>query len=74
MSRQQVVTIANDVAILKSSGGINDKAKMVSSGIYRAKWSLGSTSYDIEVNTSVTPPTPSVTEPKLHCKWSGKAS
>jgi hypothetical protein len=74
MSRPQTVTIANDVATLKSNGGINDKARMVSPRIYRTRWSLSGVTFDIEVNTSGSPATLSVAEPKLGCRWSGKAA
>lgn len=74
MSRPQAVTIENNTAVIKSNGGINDKAMMASPGIYRTKWALGSITYDIEVNTTTTPATMTVAEPKLGCKWSGKAS
>ena len=74
MSRPQTVTIADNVATIKSNGGINDKAKMVSAGIYRTKWSLGTITYDIEINASAKPATISVAEPKLGCKCSGTAT
>ena len=74
MSRVQTVTIANNVAVLKSNGGINDSAKMTAPGIYKTKWSLSSITYDIEINTTASPATLSVAEPKIGCKWSGKAS
>ncbi|HEY6982611.1 hypothetical protein [Reyranella sp.] len=47
---------------------------MVSPGIYRTRWSLSGLTYDIEVNTSGSPATLSVAEPKLGCRWSGKAA
>lgn len=74
LSRPQTVTIANDVAILKSNGGINDKAKMTAPGVYKTKWSASGATLDIEVNTTASPATLLVTEPKLGCKWSGKAA
>ena len=74
MSRPQTVTIANNVAAIKSNGGINDNAKMTSAGIYSTKWSAGGITYEIEVNTTTSPATLSVAEPKLGCKWSGNAS
>lgn len=73
MSRPQSVTIANNVAAIKSNGGINDNAKMVNPGIYRTKWAAGGITYEIEINTA-SPATMTVAEPKLGCKWSGKAS
>lgn len=73
MSRPQSVTIANDVAMIASNGGINDKAKMTKPGVYHTKWSLGVITYDIEINAGATPPTMTVVEPKLGCKWSGQA-
>jgi hypothetical protein len=74
MSRLQSVTIAGDAAQIKSNGGINDVAKMVSPGVYRTKWRLGGITYDIEVDTTTSPATLSVAEPKLGCRWSGSAS
>jgi len=71
MSRPQTVTIAGNVATIKSNGGINDKANMVSPGVYKTKWSLNGITYDIEINTTAKPATVSVVEPKLGCKWSG---
>ncbi len=74
MSRPQTVAIAQGVALLTSNGGINDKARLVSPGVYRTRWSSGGITYDIEVNTTTSPATLLVSEPKLGCKWSGKAS
>ena len=74
MSRPQSVTVANNVAAIKSNGGINDNAKMVNPGIYRTKWAAGGITYEIEINTTTSPATMAVAEPKLGCKWSGKAS
>ncbi len=74
LSRPQTVTIANDAAILKSNGGINDKARMTAPGVYKTKWSANGATLDIEVNTTASPATLLVTEPKLGCKWSGKAA
>lgn len=74
MSRVQTVTIVGDMAVLKSNGGINDKAKQASPGIYKTKWSAGGFTYDIEVNTTVSPKILTVAEAKLGCKWAGNAS
>jgi len=74
MSRPQQVTISNDVAIIASNGGINDKAKMVKAGLYHTKWSAGGITYEIDINTTASPATMTVSEPKLGCKWTGNAS
>ena len=73
MSRIQTVTIVGETAVLKSNGGINDTAKKAGDGLYRVRWSLGGISYDIEVDTRSQPAMLSVAEPKIGCKWSGKA-
>lgn len=73
LSRQQTVTIAGDTAVLKSNGGINDKAKQTSPGVYKTKWSANGTTYDIEVNTTTSPKTLVVAEVKMGCKWMGSA-
>lgn len=41
---------------------------------YRTKWAAGGITYEIEINTTASPATMAVAEPKLGCKWSGKAS
>ena len=74
LSRTQTVTIANDVAILKSNGGINEKAKMTAPDAYKTTWSASGATLDIEVNTTASPVTLLVTESKLGCKWVGKAA
>lgn len=74
MQRQQTATIADNVATLKSNGGINDKAKMVTAGVYRTRWSVSGINLDIELNTTASPATLTATEAKLGCRWSGKAS
>lgn len=74
MSREQHVTVAGDIAVLTSNGGINDKAKQTAPGIYKTRWSAGGITYDIEVNTTASPAQLNVAETKLGCKWSGKAS
>lgn len=40
LSQPHTVTIANNAAVIKWSGGINHTAKIVSPGIYRTKWSV----------------------------------
>ncbi len=74
MSRRHTVTIENNTAVIKWNGGINDTAKMVSAGIYRTQWSAAGGTYDIEINISAAPATFSVTDAKVGCKWSGRAS
>lgn len=54
--------------------GINDNVKMVNPGVYRTNWAAGGITHEIEINTTTSPVTISVAEPKLGCKWTGKAS
>lgn len=78
MSRPHTVTITGDTAVVKSNGGIDDKAKQTRPGIYTTKFSvsggLSNATLDIVVDTTVSPPTLTATEAKIGCKWSGKAA
>ena len=74
MSRVHTVTVAGDVATIKSNGGISDKAKSAGPGKYATRFSLSGLTLDITVDTSASPATLTAAETKLGCKWTGTAS
>lgn len=73
MSRVHTVTIMDDKAALKSSGGINDTMKQTQPKVYRTTFSLSGAKLEIVADTSVTPKTLEAVEPKLGCRWSAVA-
>ncbi|QQS12054.1 MAG: hypothetical protein IPK81_21435 [Rhodospirillales bacterium] len=71
LSREHTVTVAADKAAIKSSGGITDDMKATGAGVYRTEFELGRVRLVVVADTSKTPRTLLVTEPREGCKWSG---
>jgi hypothetical protein len=73
MSRVHTVTKTGDSAIIKSSGGIDDKMKQTKPNVYTTVFSLSGVRLDVVADASVTPATLSVLEAQRGCKWNAVA-
>ena len=73
LSRVHTITLAGDIALVKSAGGINDKLKQSSPKIYSGSLSLGTTTLVVIADASKTPRTLDVMQPSLGCRWNAVA-
>jgi hypothetical protein len=71
-TREHTLTVSDGVAELTTAGGINTKLKMVRPNVYETDYELGRLNLHLIADLSVTPPTLTVTEKYLGCKWSAK--
>jgi len=71
-TREHTLTVSDGLAELTSPGGINTKLKMVRPNVYETTYELGRLNLLLLADLSVTPPTLTVTEKNLGCKWSAK--
>lgn len=73
LSRVHTFTQAGDTATVTSAGGITSNMTQTSPGIYTTNFSLGSTTLRVVANSSSSPKSLVVTEPRLGCRWSAIA-
>lgn len=71
-TREHTLTVSDGQAELTSPGGINTRLKMVRPNIYETDYELGRLNVHLLADLSVTPPTLTVTEKNLGCKWMAK--
>jgi hypothetical protein len=71
-TREHTLTVSDGMAELTSPGGINTKLKMVRPNVYETNYELGRLNLHLLADLSVTPPTLTVTEKNLGCKWMAK--
>jgi hypothetical protein len=73
LSRVHTLTRTGDAAVIKSSGGIDDKMKQTKPNVYTTTFTLGGVHLDVVADASVTPATLSVLEAQCGCKWNAIA-
>ena len=71
-TREHTLTVGDGQAELTSPGGINTKLKAVRPNVYETNYELGRLNLHLVADLSVTPPTLTVTEKNLGCKWMAK--
>ena len=71
-TREHTLTVSDGLAELTTAGGINTKLKMMRPNVYETDYELGRLNLHLVADLSVTPPTLTVTEKNLGCKWSAK--
>lgn len=71
-TREHTFTSKDGQAEITSPGGINTKLKMVKPNVYETDYELGRLNAHVVADLSVTPPTLTVTEKSLGCKWMAK--
>ena len=71
-TREHTLTVSDGSAELTSPGGINTKLKAVRANVYETNYELGRLNLHLVADLSVTPPTLTVTEKNLGCKWMAK--
>lgn len=73
LSRVHTFTATGDTASITSSGGVTSNMRRTAPGVYTTDFSLGSTTLRVVADTSSSPKTLNVTEPRLGCRWSAVA-
>jgi hypothetical protein len=70
-TRVHSFTLKSGQAELRSSGGIDTKLKLTRPNVYETDYQLGQLHLHVVVDLAASPPSLTVTERNLGCKWSG---
>ena len=73
LSRVHSFTATGDTASVTSAGGVTSTMTRTATGIYTTDFRLGGTTLRVVADTSSSPKTLAVTEPRLGCRWSAVA-
>ena len=73
LSRVHSFTATGDTASVTSAGGITSNMTRTAPGVYTTDFRLGGTTLRVVADTSSSPKTLVVTEPRLGCRWSAVA-
>jgi hypothetical protein len=70
-TRVHTFTLKSGQAELTSSGGIHTKLKLTRPNVYETDYELGRLSLHLVADLAATPPSLTVSEKNLGCKWMG---
>jgi hypothetical protein len=73
LSRVHTFTPTADGGSVRSAGGVNSTMTQTSPGIYTTNFSLGRTTLNVTANSTTSPKSLEVREPRLGCRWSAVA-
>jgi hypothetical protein len=73
LSRVHTFTATADGASVRSAGGVNSNMTQTSPGVYTTNFSLGSTTLNVTANSTTSPKSLEVREPRIGCRWSAVA-
>ena len=73
LSRVHTFTPTADGASVRSAGGVNSTMRQTSPGIFTTDFSLGSTTLNVTANSTTSPKSLEVREPRVGCRWSAVA-
>jgi len=73
LSRVHTFTATADGASVRSAGGVNSNMTQASPGVYTTNFSLGSTTLNVTANSTTSPKSLEVREPRIGCRWSAVA-
>lgn len=71
ISRPYTVTVKGADVHIKSPGGIDDRMKLASPGVYTTTFAMGMLHLDITAELAVTPKKLTVVSKSLGCRWNG---
>lgn len=71
-TRQHLLTVKDGQAEITSPGGINTKLKAVRPNVYETDYQLGRLHLHLVADLAASPPTLTVAEKNLGCKWMAK--
>jgi hypothetical protein len=69
LSRVHTFTRTGDTASLRSAGGVTSNMTQTTPNVFTTNFSLGGTTLNVVADTSKSPKTLDVTEPRLGCRW-----
>ncbi len=73
LSRVHTFTRTGDTASVRSAGGVSSNMTQSSPGVFTTDFRLGGTTMRVVANTTTSPKSLDVTEPRLGCRWSATA-
>jgi hypothetical protein len=73
LSRVHTFTATGDTASVRSAGGVTSAMKQTTPGVYTTDFSLGGTTLNVVANSTTSPKSLEVREPRLGCRWSAVA-
>jgi len=73
LSRVHTFTRTGDTASVRSAGGVSSNMTQSSPGVFTTDFSIGGTTMRVVANTTTSPKSLDVTEPRLGCRWSAIA-
>ena len=73
LSRVHTFTPAGDTATLTTAGGVTSTMKQTTPGVFTTTLGIGGTNFNVVADTSKSPKTLDVTEPRLGCRWNAVA-
>ena len=73
LSRVNSFTRTGDTATLRTAGGITRTMTQSAPNVFTTTLALGGTNFDVVADTSKTPGTLEVAEPRIGCRWSAIA-
>ena len=73
LSRVHTFTPTADGASVRSAGGVTSNMRQTSPGVYTTDFSLSSTTLNVTANTTTSPKSLEVREPRIGCRWSAVA-
>jgi hypothetical protein len=69
LSRVHTFTPTADGASVRSAGGVNSTMTQTSPGVFTTNFSLGSTTLNVVANSTTSPKSLEVREPRMGCRW-----
>jgi hypothetical protein len=73
LSRVHSFQATGNAATVTSAGGVSSNMTATSPGVYTTDFSMGGTTLRVVANTTTSPKSLTVTEPRLGCRWSAVA-
>jgi hypothetical protein len=73
LSRVHTFTRTADGASVRSAGGVNSTMTQTSPGVFTTSFSLGGTTLNVVADSTSSPKSLEVREPRLGCRWSAVA-
>lgn len=70
-TRVHAFTLTGGQAEVRASGGIDTKLKLTKPNVYETDYQLGQLHLHLVADLAATPPSLTVTEKNLGCKWTG---
>jgi hypothetical protein len=69
LSRVHTFTQAGDAATLATAGGVTTNMTQTTPKVFTTTLGIGGTNFNVVADTSKSPKTLAVTEPRLGCRW-----